>query len=292
MKITFKLLLLTALVAVAPGTPAAPDDKQPEKKAQKAPARADDKPIVIPFELLKSRHMAINVKINGKGPYRVIFDTGAPTNLVNNKIAKDSGLIDPKEKGGFLFGAAPAPKKIKKFEVGGVTLEDMPTMVMDHPTVAAIAEAVGPVEGLIGFPFFARYKMTIDYEKKEMTLVPSGYVPSDTMQAMMDKLMNASGKKQDPTVVAPAAVWGFTVAKSKDDESAGVVVTEVLEGGAAAAGGLLIGDRLLTLDGRWTDGVSDTFVAASLAKPGKAVALVVQRGAREVKLTVTPGKGL
>ena len=56
--------------------------------------------------------------------------------------------------------------------------------------------------------------------------------------------------------------------------------------------GLKVGDRLLTLDGRWTDTIGDTFVAASSAKPGKAVALVVKRDGKEVKLTVTPGKGL
>ena len=292
MKTALQLLLLTAIVAAAPVTPAAPDkDKDPTPK----PIIKDDvKPIVIPFELLKSRHMAINVKINDKGPYRVIFDTGAPTNLVNNKIAKEAGLIDKKDKGGLmLFGPAPTPKTIKKFEVGSVTLENMPTMVMDHPTVAAIAEAVGPIEGLIGFPFFARYKMTIDYQKSEMTLVPNGFVPGDTMQAMMDKLLGASGgKKPDPLVVAPAAVWGFAVDKDKDDEAAGVKVTEVLAKGSAASGGLKAGDRLLTLDGRWTDSVSDTFIAASAVKPGKTVTLVVLRDGKEVKLSVTPGKGL
>jgi hypothetical protein len=300
MKTAFRLPLAFALVALAPVLLAAPPEKDPPAKDKgqpppKEPApKADDKPIVIPFELLKSRHMAIQVKINDKGPYRVIFDTGAPTNLVNNKIAKEAGIVDAKkEKGIGFFGAAPTPKTIKKFEVGDLKLEGMTTMVMDHPTVAAIAEVVGPIEGLIGFPFFARYKMTIDYQKKELTLVPNGYVPGDTMQAMMDKIMSSSsGKKPEPTVVAPAGVWGFTVDKAKDDEADGVKVTAVLEKGPAAAGGLKVGDRLLTLDGRWTDSVNDTFQAAGKAKPGKAVTLVVKRDGKEVKLTVTPGSGL
>lgn len=287
-----KLLLLSALIAFVPATTAAPPDK--DKEDAKPALKGDAKPITIPFELLKSRHMAIQVKINDKGPYRLIFDTGAPTNLVNNKIAKESGLVDgKKDKGGFLFAAAPAPKIIKKFQVGEVTLEGMPTMVMDHPTVAAIAEVVGPVEGLIGFPFFARYKMTIDYQKKEMTLVPTDFKPTDTMQAMMDKLMSgASGQKPEPLVLAPAAVWGFAVDKGKEDTADGVKVTEVLEKSPAALGGLEPGDRLLTIDGRWTDSVADTFTAAAAIKPGKPVVLVVARGNKEVKLTVTPGKGL
>lgn len=289
MKTAFASLLLAALLGFAPAF-AAPPEKEPAKKE---PAKKDEKPIVVPFELLKSRHIAIEVKINGKGPYRVIFDTGAPTNLINNKTAKDSGILDPnKKEAGGLFGASLAPKQIKKFEVGGVVLEGMPTMVMDHPTVAAIAEAVGPIEGLIGYPFFGRYRMTIDYQKKEMTLVPNGYEPSDTMQAMMNKLMGASGKKPDAAILAPAGVWGFTVDKVDDDEADGVKVTKVLTKSPAEAGGLKVGDRLLTLDGRWTDSISDTFLAASLAKPGKAVTLVVKRNGKEVKLTVTPGQGL
>ena len=285
------LLLVAALLALTSAAPAAPPEKDPPAKG---PLKKDEKPIVIPFELLKSRHMAIQIKVNGKGPYRVIFDTGAPTNLVNNKVAKESGLLDKKDKGGLpLFGAAPAPKIIKKLEIGDLVLEGMPTMVMDHPTVAAISEALGPVEGLIGFPFFARYTMTIDYQKKEMTLVPNGYVPGDAMQGMMDKLMaGTKGQKPEPAVVAPAAVWGFTADKAADDEDAGVKVTAVLAKSPAAAGGLKVGDRLLTLDGRWTDTVGDTFQAANSAKAGKPAALVVSRDGKEVKLTVTPGKGL
>ena len=53
----------------------------------------------MPFELLKSRHMAVQVKINGKGPYRLIFDTGAPMNLINNKIAKEAGVIEEGRQG-------------------------------------------------------------------------------------------------------------------------------------------------------------------------------------------------
>ncbi|MCI0703801.1 MAG: aspartyl protease family protein [Planctomycetia bacterium] len=291
MKTSSKLVLLAGLLALCPANFATTQDKEPPKK--EAPKKAE-KPIVVPFELLKSRHMAIDVKINGKGPYRLIFDTGAPMNLVTNKVAKESGLLDKKDKGGLpLFGAAMGAKTIKKFELGDLTLEGMPTMVMDHPTVAALAEVIGPLEGIIGYPFFARYKMTIDYQKKEMTLVPNGYEPGDAMKGLMNKLLSSTkGEKPEPTVIAPAAIWGFTVDKEKDDEAEGVKVTEVLAKSPAATGGLKVGDRVITLDGRWTDTVSDTFVAASSVKPGKPAVLVIKRDGKEMKLTITPGKGL
>lgn len=259
--------------------------------------KGDEKPkaeaIVVPFELLSSRHMAVQVKLNGKGPYRLVFDTGAPMNLINNKIAKESGVIDAKTKRpGFApFGAMPNAQTVKVLEVGPAKLEGVSTMVMDHPTVAAISEALGPIDGIIGFPFFARYAMTVDYQKRELTLVPNDYKPGDYLQGLMEKMMNAQQSK-DPAVLAPAAVWGLVVGKEKDDEAAGVVVEKVLDGGAAAAAGLKPGDRLLTVNGRWTDTVADTFTAAGSVKPGKEAAVVVRRDGQEVKLTVKPAKGV
>src|SRR5690348_1918314 len=52
------------------------------------------KPVVVPFEMLTSGHMAVKVKVNGKGPYKLIFDTGAPVVLLNNRIAKDAKLLE------------------------------------------------------------------------------------------------------------------------------------------------------------------------------------------------------
>src|SRR5262249_38387465 len=148
-------------------------------------------------------------------------------------------------------------------------VEKMPVMVMDHPTVAMISQVLGPVDGIVGFPFFARYRMTIDYQKKELTLVPNGYKPADFLESMMTKMM--VGPSKEPTVIAPAGVWGLVVDKNADDEEAGVLVKEVLSGSAADAAGVMAGDRLLTIDGRWTDTVTDTFTAASTVKPGREV---------------------
>ena len=107
MKTALALSLLSGLLALAP---AARGDEP-----KKPPLKPDERPVVVPFELLKSRHMAIQVKINDKGPYRLIFDTGAPTNLVNNKVAKESALVGKNDRGGLaLFGAAPTPNTIKK----------------------------------------------------------------------------------------------------------------------------------------------------------------------------------
>jgi hypothetical protein len=285
MRAFFKLILLAGFVAI-PSLASA----QPAAEAKKADAA---EPIVVPFELLTSRHMAVQVKLNGKGPYRLIFDTGAPMNLINNRIAKDSGVLDPKAKKPPLgFFGAMGQHEIKSLEVGDAKLEKVQTMVMDHPTVALISEALGPIDGIVGFPFFARYKMTVDYQKKELTLVPNDYVPGDYMEGLMAKLMSAQDGGNEPKIVGPAALWGLSVIKEKEDEEAGVVVKEVLAGGAAADAGLKAGDRIVTLDGRWTDTIGDTFLASSLVKPGREAVVVIHRDGKDVKITVKPAKGI
>ena len=50
----------------------------------------------MPFEMLASNHMVVEAKINGKGPYRLIFDLGAPITLLSNKAAEASGAIKPR----------------------------------------------------------------------------------------------------------------------------------------------------------------------------------------------------
>lgn len=249
------------------------------------------KAVTVPFELLKTKHMAVMVKINGKGPYRVIFDTGAPVTLLTQKVAKESGVLDKDAPQPLfaLFGAM-GQHPIKTLELGALKAEKVPAMVMDHPAVAALAKAYGPLEGIVGFPFFARYAMTLDYQAKTLTLTPNGYEPEDILQSLMATL--TARKKPAPQVFAPPALWGFTIAKAEDDEEAGVAVEKVLAGSAAAVAGLQAGDRLLTLDGRWTDSVIDCYTAVNGVKAGTAVPLVVRRKGKERELSITPRAGL
>jgi hypothetical protein len=258
-------------------------------------APADDTPqtpIKVPFELIKSQHIVVPVKVNGKGPFRLIFDTGAPVTLINNKVARAGGVF-PKNYRPPLFApfGSMGEFKIQTLEVGGVKAHNLPAIVMDHPTVEAIAKVVGPIDGIVGFSFWGRYRMSIDYQAKEFTFVPTTFRPPDLMKTIMKTLGAPQGvvKKQ---VLAPAGQWGMRVHKGVKDGEAGVTVEEVLQGGAAAAAGLKAGDRLLVLDGRWTDTVADCYAAASHVFPGTPARVLVKRAGKEQELTVTVQPGL
>jgi hypothetical protein len=256
--------------------------------AEPSPAR----PTTVPFELLRSGHVAVQVKVNGKGPYRVLFDTGAPINLFNNKVARQAGLLDKVELPALpLFGAA-GEVKIKRLEVGGQVAGGVPAMVMDHPTIEAISRVLGPVDGLVGFPFFARFKTTIDYKARTLTFEPNGFQPPDVLRALVTAVMSGVGDADQARVLTPAAQWGLEAARDSSDESAGIVVKQVMAGGPAARAGLRAGNHLLTVDGRWTDTVADLFAAAEKIKPGTEIKVRYRRDGRERESRIKPVPGL
>jgi hypothetical protein len=268
------------------------------------PVRADEpkaEPVTVPFEMLQkgkllSGHLAVQVKVNGKGPYRLIFDTGAPMVLLSTRVGKEAGLLGGGKKAARPAGLMMMPGQVRvdKLEVGSVTANGFNAIVLDHPTVKAIADVFGPIDGIVGFPFFARYRTTIDYQAKELTFTPSGYKPGDVLEAIMASLMGQANKGNGPPrprVSAPAAQWGLRVEKADGDTEPGVTVAEVFAASAAAVAGVKAGDRLLTLDGRWTDSVADCYAAAEAVKAGQRTEIQLRRDGKEVKLSVTPVAG-
>lgn len=263
-----------------------------------ADTKPDLKPTAVPFELVPSGHFIVKVKLNGKGPYNLIFDTGAPSTLISPRVAKDAGLTkDVKDKPLLPIFGMMGSVKVEEFQVGDVKAAGVSAMILDHPTVKLFSQEYekkyGAIEGIVGFPFFAQFKMTVDYAAKEMTFVPSGYKSGDVMQELMKTVMDSMmNSKTGPKIAAPAGLWGLELAKKSSDDADGVDVANVMSAGAASEAGLKTGDRVLTIDGRWTDTIADAYVAASFAKPGKPVTVVVRRDGKEVKLSVSPRVGL
>ena len=250
-----------------------------------------EKTAVVPFKLLKSGHMTVEAKINDKGPFTLIFDTGAPANLLNNKVAREAELLKGKPPVLFAPYGSRGDVKIKKLQVGQGTVENVTAMVMDHPTVEIISKHLGPIEGIVGFPFFARYRMTLDYRDQTLTLEPGTFQPPDVMKEMIKSLLGTEGNGRDGyKMVSPGAMLGIVVGEAGVDGS-GVLVSTVREGSPAAAAGLKSGDRLVTLDDRWTDTPSDLLQTSAGLKPGKAVQAEIRRDGTTMKLRVVPVAG-
>ena len=258
------------------------EDRKPTAKGEVA---------VVPFEMLASNHMVIEAKLNGKGPYRFIFDLGAPVTLVSNKAAEASGAIGKDAPKSFLM-ANRGEGKVKRIEVGALVADDLPVIVLDHPALKALSGFLSkPLDGIVGYTFWAHYKLTIDYKAKEMTFSPVDFEVKDLMKDLPARM--AGPKVAKSIVLAPRGLWGLSLGEPEGGlESPGVPIKGVLEGSPVAQAGLRPGDVLVSLDGRWTTSIHDVYAAAAGVESGKVVLAVVLREGKEVTVAVTPKEGI
>lgn len=260
-----------------------------EQKPGVKPVKLDPKTATVPFEMLASNHMVVRAKINGKGPYRLVFDLGAPITLLSNTAAESSDTVDKKAPKSFLF-AMRGEGKVKSLEVGTLKANELPVVIFDHPALKALGSLLnGPLDGIIGFTFFARYKTTIDYQAKEMTFTPVDYKIRDLMKDLPERLSGPKTARE--RMLSPTTLWGLNVGEPNGDTS-GVPIERVMVGSPAEEAGLKVGDLLTTLDGRWTTSAADAHAAAQTVTPGKPVEVKVMRDGKELTIAVTPREGL
>ena len=128
-----------------------------------------------PFELLNN-HIYVEVKLNGKGPYRLMCDTGG-ANVVTPELAAELGL---KSEGAFQ-GRGVGEKsedvglaKVEKVEIGDAAISNQVFAVFPLGPFSAV-EGV-PQFGLVGYEVFKRFVVRVDYEKGALTLwLPSAF---------------------------------------------------------------------------------------------------------------------
>ncbi|QDV37325.1 PDZ domain-containing protein [Tautonia plasticadhaerens] len=254
------------------------------------PAVDPEAKVEVPFDLLPSNHMVVEVSLNGEGPYRLIFDVGSPVTLIGNSAAKESGIIDGNAPFAFLF-AARGEAEVKTMQVGSLTTQDVPVIVMDHPVVKALGDILGkPIHGLVGHSFFARYKTTIDYQAETMAFEPVEHEIRDFLTDLPDRLMGPKVARR--IIVEPMALIGFALEDTPEDGPRGVTIVSVLDDSPAARAGLRPGDVITSLDGRWTTSIPDTYTAASKVEPGLEIEVVIDRDGEEMKLEMTPTAGI
>jgi predicted aspartyl protease len=126
--------------------------------------------ISIPFDLIDNR-IVIDVKLDGKGPFRFIFDSGA-VSVVSMELAREIGLkVEGLTKGGSGVGESTVERgetKISDTEVGRLHLKDEDFGVLSFSDNKYVFGA-NRIDGIIGYPLFKRFVVQIDYERRQLT---------------------------------------------------------------------------------------------------------------------------
>ncbi len=128
-----------------------------------------------PFELANN-HIYVKVKLNGKGPFTFLCDTGG-ANIVTPPLAKELGLKPQ----GALQGRGVGEKsedvglvKVDMLQLGDVTLSNQ--LFAAYP-MQSFEQVEGlAIGGLVGYEIFKRFVVTVNYERSLLTLTaPSAF---------------------------------------------------------------------------------------------------------------------
>lgn len=242
-------------------------------------------PVQVPLDILRTRHIAVQTKINGQGPFRLVLDTGAPITFINRRVAVKLGLMKADAAKQPMMLGMGGQVKVKTLEVGGAKATDVPVIILDHPIVEMIGQVEGGIDGIVGYTFWGRFDMTLDYQAKQVTFGPSNYQPEDVLSSVMTRLFRTDERAP---VVAPGGIWGMAVAEA----DGGIVVKSVTPGWPAAMGNLQAGDKIKSINLRWTDSMPDLADALSHAHANDPAEVVALREGREVHLQIRPKPGL
>jgi len=127
----------------------------------------------IKFDLVRYRPF-VNVTVNGKGPLRFVVDTGASLSVLSEEAANKLG-IKPVARGGSaraVGGNGSFPivyGLLDSMTLGDVRIESVPIYIRTvHHTPDTPLNA--RADGYIGLSMLANYLITLDYQKRELSL--------------------------------------------------------------------------------------------------------------------------
>jgi membrane-associated protease RseP (regulator of RpoE activity) len=251
------------------------------------------KAVIVPYRLTDTQHVLVRIKINGKGPFNFIVDTGCPVLVINTPVAKKAGL---EEKKGFAV--------LDKLEFEGGLVQTNVKARIETPFQLEGMNGMGlagvELHGLLGYTVLAKYKLEFDFTRDKLRWQPLDFEPPppqplnikgggslEMMAGLMKLLSFLAGLKPAPPPIERGYL-GFEM-ETKDDA---VIVGAVLPKGPAAAAGLQVGDRLTEVNGANVKTTGDVHTRLARLLPGQEVRLSIMRGDEKREFKFAAGNGL
>jgi hypothetical protein len=252
----------------------------------------------VPYRLSDVKHVVVRVKLNGKGPFNFIVDTGAPAVYVGTETAKEIGInLDGKEGADHTFDL---------FEIEGGPKMTAYQARVENPfqlTGMNKINAAGiKYHGVLGYTILSRYEIEYDFTRPHLKWTKLDWDPppppgfrnlskgaSDQMKTMMGLSLLATSllpRKPDAIIVYRGLV-GIEVAEKNKQ----VVITHVLADTPAAAAGLQVGDRIVEFRDKAITSLLDLEKEVLSLPAEKEIEIVIERAGAEKTIHLTPGRG-
>ncbi len=267
----------------------------------------------VPYRLTDTNHFLVRVRVNGKGPFNFLVDSGAPALYIATETAAKIGLKPVK--GEFWTN-------IDRLDLeGGARLLGIKARIED-PFQLVGMNALGlpgaSIDGILGFTILARFRLEIDPTRDSMTWTRLNHTPADPLIPHHGegdgappelRVMSALGPlakglaflmgKQPEEECYPRGFLGLEWAETRDILTGELTVriTRVVVGSPAAGADIKAGDRLIRAGGHSVTSIKTARAALSTIRAGNPVELTLRRGdkenkAHELTVTITAGEGL
>jgi hypothetical protein len=298
--------LSLVLVALAPDGAASQERGEGRKRN---PDPAVGQSYQVPYRVTHTNHFLVRVRINGKGPFNFLVDTGAPALYIATETARKVGLEPARDE----FWT---PVARLDFE-GGARLTDIRARVED-PFQLVGMNALGlpgaTIDGILGFTVLARFRIALDPTRDRMTWTrldfepaeppvpphaadrkdrpPSGIQGMSLLGPLARIIAALTGGKQPEDQLHPRGFLGIALA----EEGGTVRAAAILADSPAARAGVRPGDVLVRIGDREITSTKAAREAVAAVQSDDGVTLVVRRdtgaGAEELTLNLTAGEGL
>lgn len=125
----------------------------------------------IPFDI-RGNKIVVDATINGQGPYPLIVDTGASLTVLDRALADELGLeaVGTTEVGDSSSSAERVADLvlIRELSIGGMTASGVQATSWDRSDL--YRGMANRPRGIIGFPFFSEYLLTVDYTASSLNV--------------------------------------------------------------------------------------------------------------------------
>jgi predicted aspartyl protease len=166
-------LLLWSPADAAGLEPPGPTQSPPAPQAQPQPAevivQAPEPRYVAPTLRDRIGRIWAPVFINGRGPFRLVLDTGASVSAITAPVAQALGLVPEPSRVVLVQGVA-GSAIVPTVAANSLTVGDLDTASV---TLPVIADALGGAEGVLGTAGLSDKRIDIDFQHDRITIAHS-----------------------------------------------------------------------------------------------------------------------
>lgn len=266
-----------------------------DDKVKEAPQK--EEAYLIPYRLSDVKHVVVRVKVNNKGPFNFIVDTGAPAVYFGNEVAKALS-IEPKEAG---FWETFDTVEIE----GGLKINKLKVRVEEPFQLVGINKmnAAGMrYHGVLGYSVLAQFQIEYDFAKPHLRWTRLDWTPpapvgmgslsagaSANMKAMVGLSMFATNlmpKKVDPTLVHRGLI-GMEL-EEKDGK---LFIAKVLPNTPASRAELKVDDQIVRCKEKAVTSAASLQKIVGTVASDQEVTFEIKRGDETLTIKLTTARG-